>query len=159
MQRKSLTIFLYLALTLSVFVLLLLYGLIGPFIALQAKEMYSECASLFLPFLLYAEITALPTFFTVLEGYGMTHRFSQNRSFCKANVQALKRIGFYGLFAFVWYLLGIGGLFVAKLPVPILILALFVLSVMAVCVSCAAAVASHLFDKAQGMQEENDLTI
>ena len=163
MKRTQLSVFLFVTLSIALLVILALYGILVPWMARDLLFDFPEAAFLYIPCLLYAELSALPILAAILEGYCMTARFSKDRSFCRENIRALQRICIYGLVSAAWYLLGfillVVVMAVCHWNMLIIALALLVLGVVSVCVACASAVASHLFRKASDLQEENELTI
>ncbi len=136
------------------------YALYVPAIAQEAADNFAEFSSLYVPALLFVELTALPILAALVLAWRIADAIGQDNSFCRANASRMKAISLLALGDVVYFWVGLAvfafGWGAASGPETIL--AILIGSAGIILSVCAGAL-SHLILKAAQLREENDLTV
>lgn len=133
------------------------YGIVsfGREIAKSNPE-YAYC---FLPWVIFLALFALPCFLAVYFALRISLDLGNGRAFTKENVRRLKIVSRMAFFDALYFFIGNNVFLFLNMSHPgILLLALFVVFVGMVIALLAEALSQLTFG-AQGLKEENDLTI
>ena len=160
MTQKNFSGLLKAAIVLAFLCCLAVYALYVPTIAEESRDMAADFSTLYLPGLIFVELTALPIAVAFVLAWLVARDIGRNNSFSRANAKRLKIISVLALADVAYFWLGIlvfwFGFGAASGPELVLaILAGFAGIIIAVC----AGALSHLTLKAAALREENDLTV
>lgn len=138
---------------------LVLCFVIVPIIGKDAVLMNPDLEYIFYPSLIFIWITGIPFYIALWKSWSIASEIGKDRSFCKENADSLKTISRLALVECVLYFSAIISLLILNLLHPGLLLMALSIIFLGVAVAVAAAALSHLVEKANRLQEENDLTI
>ena len=138
---------------------LLVYGLLIPFMGRSIVEEAPEFRSWYVPWLIFAWLTAIPCFIAAVFAWKVASNIGRDRSFSMDNAVLLKRIA--GLAALDGAVVFTGDVVLILLGMnhPGVAIALLMVVFLCAAVSVACAALSHLVKKAADLQQESDLTI
>ncbi len=148
------------AVLLALLCCLAVYGLYVPALAEDCRTMEASLSALYLPGLIFVELTFLPILIALFFAWRVAADIGRDKSFTRENAGRMKNISFLALFDVAYFWLGILVFwfgFSAKSG-PMLILAALIGSAGIIVAVCAGAL-SHLILKAAVLREENDLTV
>ena len=138
---------------------LFIYGMIIPYIGKNFVEWYPEMKSYYIPWLVFSWISGIPIYIAIGSAYSIAVNIGKNRSFCIENADTMKKISILALIEAGYLFAGNVVLLLLNMNHPgVLLLFLFAVAA-CVAVAVVAAILSHLFYKAAGLQQENELTI
>ena len=160
MTQKTFANLLKAVIVLALFCCAIVYILYVPAIAREAADSYAELAALYVPALVFVELTALPILLALVLAWQIAHAVGQDNSFCRANASRMKAISLLALGDVVYFWIGIAvfGFGWGAASGPEFILAVLIGSAGIILSVCAGAL-SHLILKAALLREENDLTV
>ena len=129
--------------------------MVGKWIAGLSPE-FAHC---YFPWLVFLWILSIPCFMALILAWQIFGNIERDRSFCRENAEALRKISF--LAALDGGILFLGNILFLLLNMnhPSILLGAFVVVTVGIGISVASAVLSHLVGKAAALQEENELTI
>lgn len=160
MTQKTFANLLKAAVVLALLCCLAVYGLYVPALAEDCRSYAPPLSSLYLPGLIFVELTFLPILIALFFAWRVASDIGRDKSFTRENAGRMKNISFLALFDVAYFWLGILVFwfgFNAKSG-PMLILAALIGSAGIIVAVCAGAL-SHLILKAAVLREENDLTV
>ena len=160
MTQKTFANLLKAAVVLALLCCLAVYGLYVPALAEDCRSLEASLSSLYLPGLIFVELTFLPILIALFFAWRVASDIGRDRSFTRENAARMKNISFLAFFDVAYFWLGILVFwfgFSAKSG-PMLILAALIGSAGIIVAVCAGAL-SHLILKAAVLREENDLTV
>lgn len=131
------------------------FPIVGRNIALLNPE-FSHC---FWPWMAFIWSTAIPCYAALGFCWAVAAKIGKDASFCMANASYLRSIAILAAIDSVWFLIGNVVLLCLNMSHPGIALGSTIVVAFGVAVSVAAAVLSHLIQKAAALQEQNDLTI
>ena len=136
------------------------YAFYVPAIAQEAADNFAELAALYVPALVFVELTALPILIALVLAWMIAHAVGQDASFCRANASRMKAISLLALADVAYFWIGVAVLWFGfgVMSGPEFILVVLVGSAGIIVSVCAGAL-SHLILKASLLREENDLTV
>lgn len=142
-------------------------GLCGLFIYLwtvpaaigQMVTDYPEYAVAKLPWLIFLWLTAIPCYGVLVCGWQIAGEIGRDNSFSRRNAKLLFRVSALALADSGFFFVGNLILWVLRYSHPAVVgISLFVVFA-GIVIAAAAAVLSHLVQKAAALQEDSDLTI
>jgi hypothetical protein len=136
-----------------------LYAGIIPMIGKDMVYDYPEFGYMFLPWLIFLLLTAIPCYIFLFYGWKISVNIDNDRSFCEDNAQHLKKMAYLALGDTVFFLLGNIVYLFLGMNHPGILLGSFLIDFVGVAFSVGCAALSHLVKKASDLQTENDLTI
>lgn len=160
MTQKTFANLLKAAVVLALLCCLAVYGLYVPALAEECRSIEASLSSLYLPGLIFVELTFLPILIGLFLAWRVAADIGRDKSFTRENAGRMKNISFLALCDVAYFWLGILVFwfgFNAKSG-PMLILAALIGSAGIIVAVCAGAL-SHLILKAAVLREENDLTV
>ncbi len=153
MSHKKLESWLKILLILLAVCGLIFFGYIIPVMKAQNFALVKGGSLLWI--VLYL-ITAIPCYAVLLQGWGIAKRIGENNSFCKENTKALKIISNLALADTIYFFLVKVGMLICGLTrMDIIFMSMLIIFVGAA-ISGAAAILSHLVEKARIIKEENE---
>ena len=160
MTQKTFSNLLKAAILLAFLCCAAVYGLYVPAIADEARTCDASLSSLYLPCLIFVELTALPILAAFVLAWQIASEIGRDNSFSRANASRMKAISFLALGDVAYFWIGIVVFWFAfnAKSGPLLILT-FLVGAAGVIVSVCAGALSHLILKAAVLREENDLTV
>ena len=160
MTQKSFANLLRAAILLTFVCCAAVYGLYVPAIAEETRTYAESLSSLYLPCLIFVELTAVPILAALVFAWKIAGEIARDNSFCRENAKRMKIISFLALgdVAYFWagilfFWFGFGAA-----SGPALILSILV-GIAGIIVALCAGALSHLILKAAVLREENDLTV
>lgn len=132
-----------------------MFPILGRNIALLNPE-FSYC---FWPWLIFIWSTAIPCYTALGFCWAVAANIGRGNSFCMANARHLRSIAVLAAIDSVWFLAGNAVLLCLNMSHPGVALGSVIVVAFGIAVSVAAAVLSHLVQKAAVLQEQDDLTI
>lgn len=143
----------------SVFVGLVLSGLIIPALGSDAVGMNPELGYMYWPCLIFIRIMAIPFFVALWKVWLICDEISKDNSFCKQNTQRLKFISKLAILEVLLYFAAAIVLLILNLLHPSLLLIVLFIMFIGISIAVVTAALSHLSEKASSLKQENDLTI
>jgi Protein of unknown function (DUF3036). len=138
---------------------IVIYACMLPILGKDLTEIYPEFAYCYVPWLIVLWISAIPCYLALYNGWKITSEIARDHSFSRENSVYLKQISLLALIDSSYFFVANLVLLFLNMNHPgILIVSLFV-EFAGVTVAVAAAVLSHLVQKAAEIQQENELTI
>ena len=138
---------------------LAVYGALLPILAQDLKATYPEFSNRFWPWLIFLWLTAIPCFAALICGLKIAAEIGADRSFSYKNAKLLKSISLCAATDSAFFFLGNLAFLALNLSHPSVALISCLIVFAGVAVAVAAAVLSHLVEKAARINEENELTI
>lgn len=130
-----------------------------PMAGKRLAAAYPEFSDCYLPWLIFVWILAVPCFIALALAWKIFGNIERDCSFCVENADALRKISFLAAADAGFLFFGNVLFLVLNMNHPSVLLASCMIVIVAIGISVAAAVLSHLVLKAAKLQEENDLTI
>ena len=159
MTQKTFSNLLKAVIILAFLCVAVVYALYVPAVADECRTSYPELASLYLPALIFIELTAAPVLAAFVLSWFIARDIGRDQSFTRVNARRMKAISFLALADVVYFLIGICVLWgFGAASGPMLILVMLICSAGVIAAVCAGAL-SHLILKAAIMREEQDLTV
>ena len=97
MTQKTFANLLKAVIVLALFCCAVVYVLYVPAIAREAADNYAEFSALYVPALVFIELTALPILAALVLAWQIAHAVGQDNSFCRANASRMKAISLLAL--------------------------------------------------------------
>jgi len=138
---------------------IVIFGMVVPAMGLSMKLMNPEFAYCFWPWLVFIWLTAIPCYAALVLGWKITGNIRTDRSFSRENARYLSWIAVLAAIDAAFFFLGNVVLLFMNMNHPGIMLAALIVVFSGGAVSVAAAVLSHLANKAAALQEQSDLTI
>ena len=135
------------------------YGLYVPALADECRTMEASLSSLYLPCLIFVELTFLPILIALVLAWRVAGDIGRDNSFSRENARRMKIVSYLALgdVAYFWIGILILGFFGAGSG-PATILS-FLIGAAGIIIAVCAGALSHLILKAAVLREENDLTV
>ena len=136
------------------------YVLYLPAVADETRTVAASLSSLYLPCLIFAELTVVPILCAMVLAWRIASEIGRDNSFCRENARRMKIIAWLALADAAYFWAGILVFWFAfgAASGPLLILSVLIGMVGVIIALCAGAL-SHLILKAAILREENDLTV
>ncbi|MBQ8370769.1 MAG: DUF2975 domain-containing protein [Clostridia bacterium] len=138
---------------------LLVYLWLLPMTLRDLSLAYYIGAFLFLPALIFLELTGVPILIALGFAWCIAGEIGRDNSFSRRNASYMKRIAALALIDVVYFQVGILFFAFCGFYHPGVFLAVFFLDCVGLAISVCAAALSHLILKAAAIREENDLTV
>ena len=135
------------------------YALYVPAAAAEGRASFPELESLWVPALIFVELTAVPVIAALVLSWFIARDIGRDQSFTRVNAHRMKTISFLALADVFYFLVGIGVFWTLGIASgPLMIFVMLICSAGVIVAVCAGAL-SHLILKAAVMREEQDLTV
>lgn len=138
---------------------LLVYGLLIPLLGYSIISDAPEYRSWYLPWLIFAGLSAVPLFIAAFFGWKVAVNIGQDRSFCMENSILLRRIAVLAVIDSGLVFAGDVILLFLGMNHASIAIALLMVAFLGAAASVGCAALSHLIRKAADLQQESDLTI
>ncbi len=159
MTQKTFANLLKAVIILAFFCVAAVYALYVPAIAEECRTSYEELAHLYLPALIFLELTAAPVLVALVLSWFIARDIGRDQSFTRVNARRMKAISFLALADIFYFFVGICVLWhFGAASGPMLLLVILICAAGVIAAVCAGAL-SHLILKAAIMREEQDLTV
>ena len=120
---------------------------------------YPEFSDRYWPWLIFLWGSGIPCYLVLGLGFRIARNIGEDRSFSRANAEYLKWIAYLAAGDGVYFFLGNVILWLTDMSHPGMALASLLVVFAGVSVTVAAAVLSHLVQKAADLEEQSELTI
>ncbi len=138
---------------------LLVYFIVFPSYGQAIVDDYPEYANRYWPWLLFLWGSGIPCYAVLVIGWRVATKIGLDQSFSVENASYLKWVAWLAAGDAIYFFLGNLILLFLDMSHPGVTLFSLIISFGGVAVAVAAAVLSHLIQKAADMQEENELTV
>ena len=138
---------------------LLVYFIVFPSYGQAIVDDYPEYANRYWPWLLFLWGSGIPCYAVLVIGWKVATKIGLDQSFSMENASYLKWVAWLAAGDAIYFFLGNLILLFLDMSHPGVTLFSLIISFGGVAVAVAAAVLSHLIQKAADMQEENELTV
>lgn len=138
---------------------LLVYFIVFPSYGQAIVDDYPEYANRYWPWLLFLWGSGIPCYAVLVIGWRVATKIGLDQSFSMENASYLKWVAWLAAGDAIYFFLGNLILLFLNMSHPGVTLFSLIISFGGVAVAVAAAVLSHLIQKAADMQEENELTV
>ena len=138
---------------------LVVYFVVIPSFGQSMVYDYPEFANRFLPWLVFLWITAIPCYAAFVFGWKIAVNIGRDKSFSGENAKYLKWIAWLAAGDGIFFFVGNIAMLLADMSHPGVALLSLIVVFAGVAIAVAAAVLSHLVQKAALLQEQSDLTI
>lgn len=101
-------------------------------------------------------MTAIPCYIVLVKGWGIANRIGANNSFCRENTKALKSISTLAMVDTIYFFAVKVAMLICGLTRTDIIFMAMVIIFIGIAISGAAAILSHLVEKATAIREENE---
>lgn len=137
----------------------IVYFVIIPSYGASLVSLYPEFSNRYWPWLIFLWATAVPCYSALALGWKIASDIGADHSFTKKNASRLKWVSWLAAFDAAFFFIGNIVLLFANMSHPGIVLLSLLIVFAGVSIAVAAAVLSHLVNKAAMLQEESDLTI
>lgn len=136
-----------------------IYAIILPMFIKEWISLHPELQGSYWPWMIFLWCSGIPCYAVLLYGWKIAASIGEDRAFTLKNCRRLRMISYLGALDALFFF--VGNLILLFLKMNLLGTVLFSLLIVftGAAVSCAAAVLSHLVEKAAHMREEQELTI
>lgn len=138
---------------------LVIYFGVFPMLGLNISALNPEFSYCYWPWLIFLWSTGIPLYAAFGFCWAVAVNIGRGNSFCMQNARHLRSIAVLAAIDSMWFLAGNIALFLLNMSHPSVLLLCIIPVAFGIAVSVAAAVLSHLIQKAASIQEQNDLTI
>jgi hypothetical protein len=159
MQQKSLSRWLIAILIGLGICGLAVYGAVLPLLGQDLLKSYPEFSARFWPWMIFLWLTAIPCFAVLGCGFKIAAEIGADRSFSFKNAALLKTVSLLAASDSAFFFAGNLVFLLLNLSHPSVVLGACLVVFVGVAIAVAAAVLSHLVEKAARMNEEQELTI
>lgn len=159
MEQKSLAKWLKFVILGVGFCGLFIYLYLIPSYGTSMVEKYPEFSGAFWPWLIFLWITAIPCYAVLYFGWRISGNIGRDKSFSAENSKYLKYVSWMAAIDSLFFFVGNVVLLFLNMNHPGILLISLIITFAGVTVTVAAAVLSHLVQKAAKLQEQSDLTI
>lgn len=136
-----------------------IYAWVIPFYGRELAAMYPEFANRYTPWLVFVLLSGIPCYAALVLAWKIASSIGANKSFSQANAKLLKGIAVLAAGDSAFVFLGNMVFLLLDMNHPSVVLAFLFVVFLGAAISVAAAVLSHLVQKAADLQEQSDLTI
>ena len=159
MTQKTFANLLKAAILLAALCCVFVYAVYVPAIAGEARAAYEELSALYVPALIFIELTGVPVLVAFVLAWMIARDIGRDQSFSRVNAGRMKTVSILALADVLYFLVGVSVFwFRGAASGPEFILVILVASAGMIVAVCAGAL-SHLILKAAKLREENDLTV
>ena len=152
----------YLLKAIIIFLSLMGFGFFAagvPFFLSLFVEAYPEFGGIFLPWLIFLIVAAVPLYVILGLGITVSNEIGRDNSFCMHNVKCLNGVAFCLIAESVYFFAGNTVLWLLNMNHPLIVLLSLVLSLFAASIAFAVKILAHLIEKAVKLREENEAII
>lgn len=159
MKQKELSHWLMGTVILLTVCCIILCILVVPSQGRKVVQMYPEFENIYLPCLIFVEVTFFPVFISLFLAWKIFADIGHDNSFSRSNALRLRTISRLALLDTSLYFIGALILLAINRLHPGVLIIILAILFMGVCFTVACAALSHLTRKAADLKDDSDLTI
>ena len=157
-QRKMVTWLKFLVIFVAICGLILCTVVI-PVVGRELSGMSPELGRYFKPWVTFVWVLAIPCFAALVHAWMIFSNIEKDKAFSMENAKHMEKISYLAGADTIALISGNIVLLILNMNHPSVFLVFLMIGIIGIGISVAAAVLSHLIQKAANLQDENDLTI
>ena len=138
---------------------LILCAVVIPVVGKELSGMSPELGRYFKPWVTFVWVLAIPCFAALIHAWMIFSNIEKNKAFSMENAKHMEKISYLAGADTIALISGNIVLLILNMNHPSVFLVFLMIGIIGIGISVAAAVLSHLIQKAANLQDENDLTI
>lgn len=138
---------------------LILCAVVIPVVGRELSGMSPELGRYFKPWVIFVWVLAIPCFAALIHAWMIFNNIEKDKAFSMENAKHMEKISYLAGADTIALISGNIVLLILNINHPSVFLVFLMISIIGIGISVAAAVLSHLIQKAANLQDENDLTI
>ena len=157
-QRKMVTWLKFLVIFVAICGLILC-AVVIPVVGRELSGISPELGRYFKPWVTFVWVLAIPCFAALIHAWMIFSNIEKNKAFSMENAKHMEKISYLAGADTIALISGNIVLLILNINHPSVFLVFLMIGIIGIGISVAAAVLSHLIQKAANLQDENDLTI
>ncbi len=138
---------------------LILCAVVIPVVGRELSGISPELGRYFKPWVTFVWVLAIPCFAALIHAWMIFSNIEKNKAFSMENAKHMEKISYLAGADTIALISGNIVLLILNINHPSVFLVFLMIGIIGIGISVAAAVLSHLIQKAANLQDENDLTI
>ena len=138
---------------------LILCAVVIPVVGRELSGMSPELERYFKPWVIFVWVLAIPCFAALIHAWMIFNNIEKDKAFSMENAKHMEKISYLAGADTIALISGNIVLLILNMNHPSVFLVSLMIGIIGIGISVAAAVLSHLIQKAANLQNENDLTI
>lgn len=138
---------------------LILCTVVIPVVGRELSGISPELGRYFKPWVTFVWVLAIPCFAALIHAWMIFSNIEKNKAFSMENAKHMEKISYLAGADTIALISGNIVLLILNMNHPSVFLVFLMIGIIGIGISVAAAVLSHLIQKAANLQDENDLTI
>lgn len=138
---------------------LILCTVVIPVVGRELSGMSPELGRYFKPWVTFVWVLAIPCFAALVHAWMIFSNIEKDKAFSMENAKHMEKISYLAGADTIALISGNIVLLILNINHPSVFLVFLMIGIIGIGISVAAAVLSHLIQKAANLQDENDLTI
>lgn len=138
---------------------LILCAVVIPVVGRELSGMSPELGRYFKPWVTFVWVLAIPCFAALVHAWMIFSNIEKDKAFSMENAKHMEKISYLAGADTIALISGNIVLLILNINHPSVFLVFLMIGIIGIGISVAAAVLSHLIQKAANLQDENDLTI
>ena len=138
---------------------LILCAVVIPVVGRELSGMSPELGRYFKPWVTFVWVLAIPCFAALIHAWMIFSNIEKDKAFSMENAKHMEKISYLAGADTIALISGNIVLLILNINHPSVFLVFLMIGIIGIGISVAAAVLSHLIQKAANLQNENDLTI
>lgn len=138
---------------------LILCTVVIPVVGRELSGVSPELGRYFKPWVTFVWMLAIPCFAALIHAWMIFSNIEKNKAFSMENAKHMEKISYLAGADTIALISGNIVLLILNMNHPSVFLVFLMIGIIGIGISVAAAVLSHLIQKAANLQDENDLTI
>ena len=138
---------------------LILCAVVIPVVGRELSGMSPELGRYFKPWVTFVWVLAIPCFAALIHAWMIFNNIEKDKAFSMENAKHMEKISYLAGADTIALISGNIVLLILNMNHPSVFLVFLMIGIIGIGISVAAAVLSHLIQKAANLQDENDLTI
>ena len=138
---------------------LILCAVVIPVVGRELSGMSPELGRYFKPWVIFVWVLAIPCFAALIHAWMIFNNIEKDKAFSMENAKHMEKISYLAGADTIALISGNIVLLILNINHPSVFLVFLMIGIIGIGISFAAAVLSHLIQKAANLQDENDLTI
>lgn len=138
---------------------LILCTVVIPVVGRELSGMSPELGRYFKPWVTFVWVLAIPCFAALVHAWMIFSNIEKDKAFSMENAKHMEKISYLAGADTIALISGNIVLLILNMNHPSVFLVFLMIGIIGIGISVAAAVLSHLIQKAANLQDENDLTI
>ena len=138
---------------------LILCTVVIPVVGRELSGVSPELGRYFKPWVTFVWVLAIPCFAALVHAWMIFSNIEKNKAFSMENAKHMEKISYLAGADTIALISGNIVLLILNMNHPSVFLVFLMIGIIGIGISVAAAVLSHLIQKAANLQDENDLTI